>query len=185
MIREIEQHVMTKGKKIIGWDEILEGGVTPSATVMYWRSWVGDSIIVEAIRHGNHVIMAPNNYCYIDYYQADPKTEPQVAIGGYVPIEKVYAFEPIPEGLTSEEATFIKGGQANLWTEFLFKPENVEYMLLPRLLALAEVVWSPKEAKSWEHFAQKLPAQKQRLSALGYRYSDKVALIKDEPKAAE
>ena len=181
MIREMEQHVMSKGKKIIGWDEILEGGVTPSATIMYWRGWVGDSIIVEAIRHGNAVIMTPNEHCYFDYYQADPKTEPQEAIGGFLPLEKVYAFEPVPAGLTNEETAFIKGGQANLWSEFLYTSKHVEYMLLPRLLAISEVVWSPKENKCWERFVEKLPAQKERLGALGYTYSDKVGLIKDRP----
>ncbi|MDR1120299.1 MAG: beta-N-acetylhexosaminidase [Dysgonamonadaceae bacterium] len=186
MIRTIEQHILAKGKQIIGWDEILEGGVTSTATVMYWRGWVGDKIIVDAVRHGNNVIMAPNSYCYLDYYQAPPETETQESFGGsYLPIEKVYAFDPVPAALTPEEAVFIKGGQANLWAEFLYTPRHVQYMLLPRLLALSEAVWSPKENKSWEHFVQKLPGQKARLGALGYTYSDKVGLIEDEPTKKE
>ncbi|MDR2801685.1 MAG: beta-N-acetylhexosaminidase, partial [Prevotellaceae bacterium] len=154
MIREVEQHVIAKGKKIIGWDEILEGGVTPSATIMSWRGEKGG---IEAARHGNYVIMTPDNYCYYNYYQADKATEPET-IGGYVPLEQAYAFDPVPAELTAEEAKFIKGGQANLWAEFLFTPEYAEYMLLPRLLALSEVVWSPKEKKDWEFFVAKLPA---------------------------
>jgi hexosaminidase len=167
MIREVERHVMSKGKKIIGWDEIMEGGVTQSATIMYWRGWLGDTIAVNAVRHGNPVIMTPNDYCYLDYYQTDPALARQEAAGS-LPIEKVYAFEPVPTGLTADEAARIRGGQANLWAEFLFAPENVEYMLLPRLLAFSETVWSPKESKNWERFLQKLPAQKTHLNALGY-----------------
>lgn len=183
MIREVEKHVAAKNKRIIGWDEILEGGVTPNAVLMYWRGWVKDSVLIDAIRkQGNQVIMTPNTYCYIDYYQTLPQQATQVAIGGYLPIEKVYAFEPIPTGLSADEAHFIKGGQANLWAEFLFESTNVEYMLLPRLLALAEAVWSPKEARNWARFEQQLPNQKKRLSALGYNYCNEVGLIKDAPK---
>ncbi|MDR2358604.1 MAG: beta-N-acetylhexosaminidase [Prevotellaceae bacterium] len=174
MIREVEKHVVAKGKTIIGWDEILEGGVTPSAIIMSWRGEKGG---IEAARHGNYVIMTPDNYCYFNYYQADKETEPPT-IGGYVPLEQAYAFDPVPAELTAEEAKFIKGGQANLWAEFLFTPEYAEYMLLPRLLALSEVVWSPKEMKDWKFFVAKLPEQKKRLAALGYNYCDKVEEIK-------
>jgi hexosaminidase len=174
MIREVEKHVMEKGKKIIGWDEILEGGITPGATIMSWRGEKGG---IEAARHGNDVIMTPNTYCYFDYYQADEATEP-VAIGGYLPIEKVYAFDPVPAELTAEEAKHIKGGQANLWAECLFTPEYAEYMLLPRLLALSESVWSPKENKDWLFFVDKLTEQKKRLAALNYNYCDKIGEIK-------
>ncbi|MDR0581846.1 MAG: beta-N-acetylhexosaminidase [Prevotellaceae bacterium] len=174
MIREIEQHLIAKGRTIIGWDEILAGGVTPTAVIMSWRGEKGG---IEAAQHGNYVIMTPDNYCYFNYYQADKETEP-ATIGGYVPLEKAYAFDPVPAELTAEEAKFIKGGQANLWAEFLFTPEYAEYMLLPRLLALSEVVWSPKTHKDWEFFKAKLPAQKQRLAALNYNYCDKVEEIK-------
>ena len=174
MIREVEKHLLAKEKTIIGWDEILDGGVTPTAIIMSWRGEKGG---IAAAQHGNHVIMTPNNYCYYDYYQADKETEP-VAIGGYVPLEQAYAFDPVPAELTAEEAKLIKGGQANLWAEFLFTPEYAEYMLLPRLLALSEAVWSPKAHKDWEFFKAKLPAQKQRLAALNYNYCDKVEEIK-------
>ncbi|MDR1405991.1 MAG: beta-N-acetylhexosaminidase [Prevotellaceae bacterium] len=176
MIREVEKHVMLKGKKIIGWDEILEGGVTPSAVVMSWRGEKGG---IEAARHGNYVIMTPDNFCYFNYYQADEETEPQT-IGGYVPLEQAYAFDPVSDSLTAEQAQYIMGGQANLWAEFLFTPEYAEYMLLPRLLALSEAVWSPKENKEWDFFVAKLPAQKQRLAALNYNYCDKVAGIRKQ-----
>ncbi|MDR1680860.1 MAG: beta-N-acetylhexosaminidase [Prevotellaceae bacterium] len=185
MIREVEQHIRQYGKRIIGWDEILEGGVSSSATIMFWRGWMGDSVIIKAAERGNEIIMAPNSYCYIDYYQADPATEPQPAIGGFLPLQKVYAFDPVYESFPVAAIPFIKGGQVNLWAEFLFVPENVEYMLLPRLLALSESVWSPKAGKNWEHFVDKLPAQKKRLAALGYNYCDRIALITDEPKPAE
>ena len=174
MIREVEKHLLAKGKTIIGWDEILEGGVTPSAVIMSWRGEKGG---IAAAQHGNYVIMTPDNYCYFNYYQADPDTEP-VTIGGYVPLEQAYAFDPVSAELTAEEAKFIKGGQANLWAEFLFTPEYAEYMLLPRLLALSEVVWSPKTNKDFDFFAAKLPAQKQRLATLNYNYCDKVERIK-------
>ncbi|MDR0667165.1 MAG: beta-N-acetylhexosaminidase [Prevotellaceae bacterium] len=182
MILEIEKHVHQYGKRIIGWDEILEGGVSPSATIMFWRGWQGDSVIIKAAERGNEIIMTPTNYCYIDYYQSDPATEKQEAIGGFLPLQKVYSFDPVYENLPPSAAPFIKGGQANLWAEFLFTPEHVEYMLLPRLLALAEGVWSPATGKDWNRFVEKLPAQKKRLAALGYNYCDKIALIADEPK---
>ncbi|MDR2361618.1 MAG: beta-N-acetylhexosaminidase [Prevotellaceae bacterium] len=184
MIREVEKHIHQYGKRIIGWDEILEGGVSSNATIMFWRGWLGDSVIIKAAERGNEIIMTPTNYCYIDYYQADPATEKQKAIGGFLPLQKVYSFDPAYESFPESAIPFIKGGQANLWAEFLFAPENVEYMLLPRLLALSEGLWSPKANKDWEYFVNKLPAQKKRLAALGYNYCDKVALITDEPKQA-
>jgi hexosaminidase len=181
MIREVEKHVRKHGKRIIGWDEILEGGVSPDATIMYWRGWVGDSVLIKAASQGNEIIMTPNNYCYLDYYQADETTEPK-AMSGYLPMELVYAFDPVLESLPSEAAPFIKGGQANLWTEFLFTSKNVEYMLLPRLLALSESVWTPKENKNWKHFLDRLPEQKKRLAALNYNYCNKIGWIR-KPKA--
>lgn len=173
MIRNVEKHLATHGKKIVGWDEILEGGVSENATVMSWRGVVGG---IEAARHGNSVIMAPNSHCYFDYYQADPETEP-TAICCYIPVEKVYTFDPVPTELTAEEAKFIKGGQCNLWAEFINTPEHAEYMLLPRLCALSECVWTPVERKEWNSFEQKLVEQKQRLKVMGYNYCDKVGAI--------
>lgn len=173
LIREVEEHLAKKDKKIIGWDEILEGGVSQNATVMSWRGIEGG---IEAARHGNFAIMTPTSHCYFDYYQADPETEPD-AICCYIPIEKVYTFDPVPSELSAEEAKFIKGGQCNLWAEFIYTPEHAQYMLLPRLCALAECVWTPVERKEWSSFEQKLAGQKNRLKTLGYNYCDKIGLI--------
>lgn len=177
IIREIEKQVKAHGKNIIGWDEILEGGVSEDATIMSWRGYEGATV---AARQKNHAIMSPTDYCYYNYYQADPKTEPE-AIGGYVPLEKAYSFEPVPPTLTPEESSFIRGAQCNLWAEFLYNSDIVEYMLLPRLCALSETVWSPKEKKEWEYFKIKITEHKKRFGALGYKYCDIVAPL-EEPK---
>ena len=164
MVAEIEKEVNKHGKKIIGWDEILDGGVTPTATVQSWR---GAESAIKAAQLGNEVVMSPTAFCYFDYYQDDPETQPK-AIGGYVPLGKVYAFEPIPDTLTSEQAKCIKGAQCNLWSEFIFTYDHAEYMLLPRLCALAETVWTPKERKDWPRFEAAIPAQVRLLQQLGY-----------------
>jgi hexosaminidase len=170
MIREVEKQVNKHGKKIIGWDEIIEGGVTSSATLMLWRAWEQKKVIAEAVKHGNEIVMTPTSHCYFDYYQGDPETEPE-AICCYIPLEKVYIFDPVPEGLSAEEARLIKGGQCNLWAEFIYDGDKAEYMLLPRLLAMSESVWSQKSKKEWTHFLSRLDGQKERLSALNYNYS--------------
>ena len=164
MVAEIEKEVNKHGKKIIGWDEILDGGVTPTATVQSWR---GAESAIKAAQLGNEVVMSPTAFCYFDYYQDDPETQPK-AIGGYVPLGKAYAFEPIPDTLTSEQAKCIKGAQCNLWSEFIFTYDHAEYMLLPRLCALAETVWTPKERKDWPRFEAAIPAQVRLLQQLGY-----------------
>jgi hexosaminidase len=165
-IRRIETFLLAHGRRLIGWDEILEGGLAPQAIVMSWRGTAGG---IEAARHGHDVIMTPTSHVYLDYYQGDPRFEP-LAIGGYTPLEKVYEFEPLPDELTPEEARHILGAQGNVWTEYMKTPEYVEYMALPRLLALAEVVWSPREARDWVRFSSDLPAQLRRLDALGVNY---------------
>lgn len=165
-MHEIEKHIISRGKKMIGWDEILEGGLSPTSTVMSWR---GEDGGIAAAQSGNDVIMTPNTYCYLDYYQADPITEP-LSIGGYIPLEKAYQFDPVPSLLNEEEAKFIKGGQCNMWTEFINTPDHVEYMLLPRLSAISEAVWSPKEVKSWSNFQDKIESILIRYEALGYNY---------------
>lgn len=164
MVAEIEKEVNKHGKKIIGWDEILDGGVTPTATVQSWR---GAESAIKAAQLGNEVVMSPTAFCYFDYYQDDPETQPK-AIGGYVPLGKAYAFEPIPDTLTAEQAKCIKGAQCNLWSEFIFTYDHAEYMLLPRLCALAETVWTPKERKDWPRFEATIPAQVHLLQQLGY-----------------
>jgi|GEM_PF-887642 len=179
MICEIEQHAKKHGKKIIGWDEILEGGVTADAIVMYWRGWLGNEPLMEAAHKGNLVISTPTTHCYYDYNQIEEDPNQEGPKRHYLPLEKAYAFDPIPEGLPEEAAKLIIGGQCNLWAEYLYTPKESEYMLLPRLLALSESVWSPVDRKCWEHFVKKLPEQKKRLSALGYNYCDEVGLIRE------
>ena len=163
----IEKFLNSKGRQIIGWDEILEGDVAPNATVMSWRGTSGG---IKAARLGHDVIMTPNVYCYFDYFQtADTKDEP-LGIGGYVPVEKVYSLDPTAS-LTDEQAKHILGAQANLWTEFVATGKRVEYQLLPRIYALSEIAWSPVARKSWEEFSrQRLPAYLARLDAEGAAY---------------
>ena len=155
MIHRVEQFLNAKGRKLIGWDEILEGGLAPAATVMSWRGETGG---IKAARMGHDVIMTPGGYCYFDSYQADPRTQP-AAIGGFLPYLKVYSYYPVPGELTSDEAKHILGAQANLWTEYITTTAHAEYMIFPRLLALAEVVWTPREKKDPEDFKRRIAYQ--------------------------
>jgi hexosaminidase len=176
-IRRVEAFLNANGRNLMGWDEILEGGLAPNATVMSWRGTAGG---IEAARAGHDVVMTPNSHVYFDHYQGDSLQEP-LAIGGFSPLERVYAFEPVPEELTAAEARHVLGGQANLWTEYIKTPEHAEYMLLPRMLALAEVVWSPADRRSWEGFTRRLPPHLERLDAAGihYRIPDVMGLEED------
>ena len=164
--RRIERFLNDHGRKMIGWDEILEGGIAPEATVMSWRGVDGG---IAAARQGHDVIMTPTDHLYFDYYQGDPEQDP-MAIGGYLPLDTVYAYEPIPQVLTAAEATHILGAQANLWSEYVSNGPYAEYMLLPRMLALSELTWSPKDARDYPGFLARLPAQFARLDALGVEY---------------
>jgi hexosaminidase len=159
-VKRIERFLNAKGKRLLGWDEILEGGLAPNATVMSWRGIVGG---IEAAKSGHDVVMTPTSHCYFDYYQGlfdEPK-----AIGGYLPIEKVYSYEPVPAELTAEEARHILGAQANIWTEYMPDFQQVEYMLLPRLLALSEAVWSKKELRNYQDFSRRIVPHYERLAA--------------------
>jgi hexosaminidase len=152
-ISRIEKFVHSKGRAVIGWDELTESKPVAGATVMARRNMENG---VAAAKQGRDVIMTPTDFCYFDYYQSkDVKTEP-LAVGGYLPLEKVYEFDPAPAGLTVAEAQHILGGQANLWTEYIATSSHVEYMLFPRLAALSEAVWSPKEGKNYGDFKQRL-----------------------------
>ena len=161
-VERIEKFVNSKGRQIIGWDEILDGGLAPNATVMSWRGNAGG---IAAAKSGHDVIMTPGDYCYFDKYQADPINEP-ITIGGYLPLSKVYQFDPVPPELTSEEAKHILGAQANVWTEYMPTEKSVEHMTYPRLSAMAEVVWSGKETRNWESFRQRMPADFERYEQL-------------------
>ncbi len=161
-IQRIEKFVNSKGRKIIGWDEILEGGLAPNAAVMSWRGTEGG---VAAAKQKHHVVMSPGSHCYFDHYQGDPANEP-LAIGGHTTVQKVYGYEPIPAELKPEEAEYILGAQGNVWTEYILTPEHVEYMAAPRMLALAEVLWSPKEKRDEADFIQRLENEFPKLEAM-------------------
>ena len=168
-IKRIEAFLSENGRTLIGWDEILEGGLAPNATVMSWRGVVGG---IEAARQGHDVIMTPTKYAYFDFYQADPASEPLAMnwAGFTIPLDTVYSFEPIPDELTAAEAKHIIGAQANLWTEYISTPEYVEYMAYPRALAMAEVVWSPKEKRNIDSFYARLVGNLPHLESMGVNY---------------
>lgn len=166
-IRQIDTYVTSKGRTIIGWDEILEGGLAPNAAVMSWR---GEDGAIAAAQQGHDAVMTPGGYCYFDYYQGYPYNEP-LAIGGYVPLSKVYSFEPVPSKLTAEQSKHILGAQANVWTEYIYSEDHVEYMMMPRMLALSEVVWSPKEQRNYNNFISRLQNQFDLLDKLNCNYS--------------
>jgi len=165
-VSRIEQFLLQHDRRLIGWDEILEGGLAPEATVMSWRGTVGG---IEAAKQGHDVIMTPWSDVYFDYYQGDPTFEP-LAIGGFLPLEQVYGFEPVPDELTPTEARHVLGAQGNVWTEYMKTTDYVEYMVFPRLLALSEVVWSPRSARNWDHFVTRLPRQFRVLDEFGVNY---------------
>ena len=166
-IRRIERHLADHGRRLIGWDEILEGGLPPGATVMSWRGVDGG---IAAARQGHDVIMTPTSHLYFDYYQGqDTESEP-LSIGGYLPLETVYSFEPVPAELTAAESGHVLGPQGNVWTEYLTTPGQVEYMAYPRTLALAEMAWTAPDRRRWASFVARLPAALARLQALGVRY---------------
>ena len=166
-IQRIEKFLNQNGRQIIGWDEILEGGLAPGATVMSWRGMDGG---IQAARMSHDVIMTPETPLYFNKYQGSPADEP-LAIGGYNPIKAVYLFEPVPSVLNSTESRYIIGAQANLWTEYIADPKLAEYMAYPRALALAEVNWSPKEHRNWENFSARLIEHFDRLEARNVNFS--------------
>jgi hexosaminidase len=170
-IQRIEKFVNSKGKKIIGWDEILEGGLAPNATVMSWRGMQGG---IDAAKEKHDVIMTPTSHSYFDYYQSDNADEP-LAIGGFVPLKKVYSFNPIPKELNAEELKYILGAQANLWTEYIPTEKQVEYMVFPRILAMSEVTWSgPSEnlEKDYPDFVTRVEEFMPRLDSLNINYAN-------------
>jgi hexosaminidase len=165
-ISHIEKYINNKGKKIIGWDEILEGGLAPNATVMSWRGEEGG---IEAAKQRHDVIMTPGTYCYLDHSQS--KNEDSVTIGGYLPLEKVYNYEPIPAVLSAEEAKHVLGAQGNVWTEYMNNTSKVEYMIFPRMMALSEVLWTPKKKRNWSDFERRLPIIFEKLDKEKTNYS--------------
>ena len=174
MIHRAEDFLKTKGRKLIGWDEILEGGLAPEATVMSWR---GESGGIKSARMGHDVIMTPSNFLYFDFYQADPKTQPY-AIGGYTPVKTVYSYNPVPaDSLDAEQQQHIIGVQANTWTEYINDEKHLEYMMFPRALAVAELAWTPQELRSWADFKPRMNANiplLQRMGINAFTLSDEI-----------
>lgn len=167
-ISTIEKYLNSKGRQIIGWDEILEGGLAPNATVMSWRGEAGG---IEAAKQHHSVIMTPTTYFYFDYAQS--KQEDSLVIGGYLPLESVYNYEPFTSKLTPDEQLYIKGVQANLWTEYIDNGKKAEYMAFPRMEALSEIAWSSKDKKNWQDFQQRLQNQYKRYDFWNVHYNTK------------
>ena len=165
-VRRIEKFLVSKGRKLIGWDEILEGGLAPEATVMSWRGTAGG---IEAAKQKHDVIMTPNKYVYLDYYQCDPADQP-LAIGGYLPLERVYSYNPLPSELTPEEQKHILGIQGNVWSEYIGTRDYLDYMACPRMFAIAETGWTPDRLKDFNDFLARFGVQRKRYDALGIKY---------------
>ncbi len=180
-IKRIEKFINSKGRTLIGWDEILEGGLAPNATVMSWRGTKGG---IDAATQSHNVVMSPGGFCYFDYYQGDPRFEP-LAIGGYTPVEKVYSYEPTPSELNSDEEKYILGAQGNVWTEYIDSEKKVEYMVFPRICALSEVLWSPKELRDYQNFKPRLLNHFKILSKLNINYSKAIFDIKTKVSPIE
>ena len=166
-IRQMDTFLTKRNRRLIGWDEILEGGLAENAVVMSWRGTKGG---IEAARAQHDVVMTPTTHVYLDYYQSKDQNAEPLAIGGFVPLETVYSFEPIPSELEPQYVKHILGGQANVWTEYMPNPKKVEYMAFPRLTALAEVVWTPKEKKDYANFLVRLREHITRLQALDVNF---------------
>ena len=164
--RRIEKYVNSKGRKIMGWDEILEGGLAPNAAIMSWR---GESGGITAAKQNHYVVMSPENPFYINHSQT--RNEDSVTQGQYNPIENVYNYDPVPKDLNEKQAAYILGGQGNLWSEYLDNEKKLEYMLFPRIAAVAEVLWSPKQKRNWPDFEKRLPGILERYKFLGINYS--------------
>lgn len=169
-IQRIEKYVNSKGRKIIGWDEILEGGLAPNAAVM---SWTGVNGGIEAAKSNHFAVMTPGAYCYFDHYQGDPQSEPN-AFGGFTPLDKVYSYNPIPSELTPEQAKYIMGVQANLWTEYIDNFKQVQYMIFPRLMALSEVGWGTSDPKNYKDFENRVISQFKVLDKMGVNYAKSI-----------
>jgi hexosaminidase len=165
-IQRIEKYVNSKGRSIIGWDEILEGGLAPNATVMSWRGEQGG---IDAARQNHDVIMTPGGWCYFDHSQSEH--EDSVTIGGYTPVDKVYSYEPVSDSLTPDQAKHVLGAQGNVWTEYIGNEKKAEYMIFPRMSALSEVLWSPKASRNWSDFEKRLVTQFKRYDLWKVNYS--------------
>lgn len=181
LIHRIEKFLNAHGRHLLGWDEILQGGIAPNATVMSWRGEEGG---IAAVTSGHRTVMTPGAYCYLDSYQDAPYSQPE-AIGGYLPLKKVYSYDPVSVSLTTEQAKLVYGVQGNLWVEYIPTPEQVEYMMYPRILALAEVAWSAPERKSWPDFHDRALKAVRELQAKGYHPFDLKNEIGSRPESVQ
>lgn len=174
-IERIGGFLNAHGRSLIGWDEIIEGGLPADATVMFWRSWLGTKEIVEAAKKKHQIIMTPASHCYFDSYQVPKRKRKQasLAIGGYIPVKKVYQMNLMPKGLSADEQSYILGAQGNVWTEYISTTDYVEYMVLPRMTALSEVVWSDAKARNWHDFQKRLSNMLKRYDVMQLNYFGK------------
>jgi hexosaminidase len=172
-IRRMDEFLTAKGRRLIGWDEILEGGLAPNATVMSWRGEKGGIMAAKSV---HDVVMTPTDYTYFDYYPTKDTEKEPLAIGGYLPLDVVYNYEPVPKELPSEFAKHVLGSQGQIWTEYIPNPKQAEYMAFPRMTALAEVVWTPREKKDYATFLQRLRLHLKRLDNLDVNYRTPEAL---------
>ena len=170
-IKRIQKFLNSKGKNIIGWDEIMEGGLAPGATLMYWRTWLGDKHIAEAATAGFKIIMSPLNPLYFNLYENEERLITPLAYPGLIPLDKVYNYNPVPQSLTGNDAKNIIGVQANLWSEYVNNGKTAEYMTFPRACALAETGWSPQASKDYADFISRLKVNSKHLDRLGVNYS--------------
>lgn len=177
-IKRIERFLNSKGRRLIGWDEILEGGLAPEATVMSWR---GENGGIEAAKLNHDVVMTPGAYCYFNSYQGDPSLEPKAG-GGFITLKKVYEYEPVPAELNKTERQHVLGAQACVWSEYIPNGEHVEYMIMPRMAALAEVLWSQKEARNWSDFSQRMDTQYRRYKKMGVNYANSAFQVYARPE---
>ena len=178
-IKRIEKFINSKDRVLLGWDEILEGGLPPKATVMSWRGTQGG---IDAAKQGHDVVMTPGQPCYFDHYQGAKEEEP-LAIGGFNPLNKVYEFDPIPKELDAEAAKHILGAQANLWTEYVPTFKHAQYMTFPRIAAMAEALWSSKEVKNWDDFNRRIQTFTKRYNQMGINYAK--SAFKEAPQTQE
>ena len=181
MIHRIEEYLNARGRQIIGWDEILEGGLAPNATVMSWRGEEGG---LAAAAAGHKVVMSPHGYCYIDAPQDAPYSQPE-SIGGYLPLEKVYSYDPAPESMDAAVAQYIMGVQANLWAEFIVTDDHYEHMLWPRAIAIAEIGWSNADRREYGDFRQRAVKIVDRMLEMGYKPFDLKNEIGNRPESKE
>jgi hexosaminidase len=180
VITRIEKFLNAKGRKVIGWDEILEGGIAPNATIMSWRGEAGG---IEATRQGHDAIMTPNTYYYLDYYQSTDIANEPFGIGGNLPVEKCYSYEPYAESMTPEQTKHILGVQGNLWTEYIAEADHLFYMLLPRLAALSEVQWCNADRKDWDRFFAAADKFCRIYDVMGYNYATHILQVKGSVEA--